>query len=50
MVFGLISGLLHTEGEGFAEYPDRKEYKLKQINFPVGAGIKYKIAENIMLI
>jgi len=38
---------LHTEGQGFAEYPDRKEYKLKQINFPVGAGIKYKVRENI---
>ncbi len=31
-----------TEGQGFAEYPDRKFYKLKQINFPVGAGVKYK--------
>lgn len=31
---------LHTEGQGFVEYPDRKPYKLTQINFPVGAGIK----------
>ncbi len=36
---------LNTEGQGFAEYPDRKVYKLKQINFPLGAGIKYKISE-----
>ena len=34
---------LSTEGEGFAEYPDRKPYKLKQLNFPVGFGIKYKV-------
>lgn len=35
---------LHTEGQGFAEYPDRKPYKLKQFNFPVGIGIKYKVS------
>lgn len=34
---------LSTEGQGFAEYPDRKPYKLKQLNFPVGIGLKYKI-------
>lgn len=33
---------LHTEGQGFAEYPNRKPYKLKQFNIPVGIGIKYK--------
>lgn len=38
---------LHTEGQGFAEYPDRKEYKLKQINFPVGGGIKYKVSDQL---
>ena len=31
---------LHTEGQGFAEYPNVKEYKLSQINFPVGIGSK----------
>jgi hypothetical protein len=36
---------LSTEGQGFAEYPDRKPYKLQQINFPVGAGIKYKLSD-----
>ena len=38
---------LHTEGEGFAEYPGRKEYALTQINIPMGVGIKYYIDENI---
>jgi hypothetical protein len=33
---------LSTEGQGFAEYPDRKPYKLKQLNFPLGIGFKYK--------
>ena len=36
---------LSTEGQGFSEYPNRKFYKLKQINFPVGAGIKYKLSD-----
>ena len=34
---------LHTEGQGFKEYPNRKNYKLKQINFPIGAGFKYEV-------
>jgi hypothetical protein len=38
---------LHTEGEGFPEYPDRKEYSLTQINIPFGVGIKYFFNENI---
>ena len=33
---------LHTEGQGFGEYPERKEYKLTQLNFPAGVGIKYE--------
>jgi len=32
---------LRTEGEGFAEYPDRKPYSLTQLNIPMGAGVKY---------
>lgn len=36
---------LHTEGQGFPEYPDRKNYKLKQICFPVGVGVKYYVSE-----
>lgn len=35
---------LSTEGQGFSEYPNRKFYRLKQLNFPVGAGFKYKIS------
>ena len=35
---------LHTEGEGFAEYPHVKEYKLSQINFPVGMGARYDLS------
>jgi hypothetical protein len=35
---------LHTEGQGFIEYPDRKPYKLHQINFPLGIGVKYEIS------
>lgn len=40
---------LHTEGQGFAEYPDRKPYKLKQFNFPVGGGLRFKIVPNVNL-
>lgn len=35
---------LSTEGQGFSEYPTRKPYRLKQLNFPVGAGIKYRLS------
>lgn len=33
---------LHTEGQGFAEYPERKPYALTQFNFPFGIGCKYE--------
>ena len=36
---------LHTEGQGFPEYPDRKEYKLTQLNIPMGIGVKYFLSE-----
>jgi hypothetical protein len=32
---------LHTEGEGFAEYPKRKPYALTKIYIPLNLGIKY---------
>ncbi|MGG9971139.1 hypothetical protein ACQ33O_05020 [Ferruginibacter sp. SUN002] len=35
---------LSTEGQGFAEYPQRKKYKLNQISFPVGIGVKYELS------
>lgn len=40
---------LHTEGQGFPEYPDRKEYSLMQINVPMGVGIKYFLSEKVSL-
>ena len=36
---------LHIEGQGFDEYPDRKEYSLTQINIPMGVGFKYFLSE-----
>jgi len=38
---------LHTEGEGFPEYPDRKPYKLTQLNIPIGVGVKYFFSDNL---
>ena len=35
---------LSTEGQGFKEYPDRPAYKLKQMNIPIGFGIKYELS------
>ncbi|HVZ95544.1 MAG TPA: hypothetical protein VG847_01615 [Chitinophagaceae bacterium] len=40
---------LHTEGEGFAEYPNVKNYKLSQINFPIGIGARYDVSPIINL-
>ena len=37
---------LHTEGEGFAEYPDRKEYKLTKLNVPLGVGVSYELSSS----
>lgn len=38
---------LRTEGQGFAEYPGRKEYKLMSMNVPIGVGVKYFMSENV---
>jgi hypothetical protein len=38
---------LHTEGEGFPEYPKRKMYSLSQINIPMGIGMKYYISNRV---
>ncbi len=38
---------LHTEGEGFPEYPKRKMYSLSQINIPLGIGVKYYISNRV---
>lgn len=37
---------LHLEGQGFAEYPDSKPYKLTQANVLMGFGFKYYFKEN----
>lgn len=35
---------LHLEGQGFSEYPDVHDYKLSQVNIPLGAGIRYEFS------
>lgn len=40
---------LSTEGQGFAEYPNRKPYKLQQINIPVGLGLKFELSPMLNL-
>lgn len=38
---------LSTEGQGFAEYPDRTPYKLNQMNIPLGLGVKYDLGATL---
>ncbi len=40
---------LRTEGQGMAEYPNRKPYKLTQMNIPMGFGLKYDLTEKVTL-
>ena len=40
---------LHLEGQGMAEYPDRKAYKLMQQEIPMGVGFKYFVKENMFV-
>ena len=40
---------LHLEGQGSAEYPDRKNYSLWQPNIPLGVGVKYWVSDNMSL-
>ena len=40
---------LSTEGQGLANYPESKPYKLTQLALPFGAGIKYAINDNIRI-
>lgn len=35
---------LRTEGQGFTEYPDRKPYRLRQWNLPVGVGLRLELS------
>ncbi|MFD2920966.1 hypothetical protein ACFS6H_14675 [Terrimonas rubra] len=38
---------LRTEGQGMAEYPDRKPYSLFQLEIPMGLGIKYYVTDKM---
>lgn len=40
---------LHTEGQGFQEYPDRPEYNLNQANLSYGLGLSYELSPKINL-
>lgn len=40
---------LSTEGQGLAEYPDRKKYKIVQFAIPFGVGVRVKINDNTYL-
>ena len=38
---------LHTEGQGFKEYPDKKNYSLTQLNIPLGGGLKIALSDRV---
>ncbi len=38
---------LRTEGQGMAEYPEKKPYSLTQFNVPLGFGVKYFISDRV---
>ncbi|MEJ7828394.1 MAG: DUF6089 family protein, partial [Segetibacter sp.] len=38
-----------TEGQGLAEFPDRKLYKKTQLNIPFGGGVKYALSDDVQL-
>jgi len=40
---------LRTEGQGMAEHPDRKPYKLHSVEIPIGVGFKYYVKENFYI-
>lgn len=40
---------LHLEGEGFAEYPDSKNYSLYQFYIPVNLGFKYRLDDQFTI-
>ncbi len=40
---------LHTEGEGFPEYSQKRDYALTQLNIPMGAGVKYLVSDRVNL-
>jgi len=38
---------LGTEGQGLAEFPDRKFYQLTQFSIPLGVGVKYALTDQL---
>ena len=38
---------LSTEGQGIAGYPDRQPYSLTQLAIPFGAGLKFRLNDNL---
>lgn len=40
---------LGTEGQGLSQYPDKKPYKLTQLAFPLGVGVKYAISDKVII-
>lgn len=40
---------LSTEGQGLAEYPDRKPYHLTQLALPFGGGLKFELNEQVRI-
>jgi hypothetical protein len=40
---------LSTEGQGIPTYPDRKQYNLVNVAFPIGGGMKFFIGKTVMI-
>jgi hypothetical protein len=40
---------LSTEGQGIPTYPDRKQYSLVNVSFPIGGGMKFFVGKTIMI-
>lgn len=40
---------LSTEGQGLSQYPDRKEYSLVNVSFPIGGGLKFLIGQTLVV-
>lgn len=40
---------LSTEGEGLAQYPDRKPYALTRLAIPVGGGLKFALSDRVQI-
>lgn len=40
---------LSTEGQNIPVYPDRNEYKLTNVSFPIGGGMKFFVGKTLMM-